>query len=214
MSDEWILSEVIPIYKNKGDAQVCRNYRGIKLHGHTMKFWERVIERRLRRETRVLGNQFGLMLGRTLIDKGTPMRYLRVVREGEDQRWVRWRAASRVLCDKKAPFKLKGRFYRVAIRPCILYGSECWTITKAQANKVEVVELRMLRWTCGKTILNMIPNGVSRIVLEVETIISKMRESRLRWFGHVRRMSQQGPVRRVEALIVNDKRRRGRPKLR
>ncbi|GJY00765.1 retrovirus-related pol polyprotein LINE-1 [Tanacetum coccineum] len=61
MSDEWILSEVIPIYKNKGDAQVCSNYKGIKLLGHIMKLWERVIERRLRRETRVLENQFGFM---------------------------------------------------------------------------------------------------------------------------------------------------------
>ncbi|GJW91913.1 retrovirus-related pol polyprotein LINE-1 [Tanacetum coccineum] len=49
MPDEWRLSEVIPFYKNKGDAQACSNYRGIKLLSHTMKLWERVIERRLRR---------------------------------------------------------------------------------------------------------------------------------------------------------------------
>ncbi|GKC02202.1 hypothetical protein Tco_0993812 [Tanacetum coccineum] len=79
---------------------------------------------------------------------------------------------------------------------------------------MEVAKLRMLRWTCGKTMLDMISNGVFRTVLEVETIISKMREGMLRWFGHVRRRPQQAPVRRVEALIVNDKRRRGRPKLR
>nr|GEW87802.1 hypothetical protein [Tanacetum cinerariifolium] len=35
--DEWRLSEVIPVYKNKGDAQACSNYRGIKLLSHTMK---------------------------------------------------------------------------------------------------------------------------------------------------------------------------------
>nr|GEX50756.1 putative reverse transcriptase, identical [Tanacetum cinerariifolium] len=94
--------------------------------------------------------------------------------------WMRWRAASRVLCDKRVPLKLKGKFYRVAIRPATLYGSECWPITKAQANRVEVAELRMMRWICGKTMLDMIPNGVFRAELEVESIIHKMREKRLR----------------------------------
>ncbi|GKF15360.1 retrovirus-related pol polyprotein LINE-1, partial [Tanacetum coccineum] len=40
---------------------------------------------------------------------------------------------------------LKGKFYRVAIRPTMLYRSECWPITKALTNRVEVAELRMLR---------------------------------------------------------------------
>ena len=44
MSEEWRRSVLIPIYKNKGDAQCCGNYRGIKLMSHTMKVWERIIE--------------------------------------------------------------------------------------------------------------------------------------------------------------------------
>ncbi|XP_017233036.1 uncharacterized protein LOC108207082 [Daucus carota subsp. sativus] len=39
--------------------------------------------------------------------------------------WLRWRAATGVLCDKSVPLKLKGKFYRVAIRPSLLYGTEC-----------------------------------------------------------------------------------------
>ena len=57
MPEEWRLSEVIPIYKNKGDVKSCDNYRGIKLLSHTMKLWERVIEMRLRRITKVAKNQ-------------------------------------------------------------------------------------------------------------------------------------------------------------
>ncbi|GJW92432.1 putative cytochrome P450 [Tanacetum coccineum] len=58
----------------------------------------------------------------------------------------------------------------------------------------------------------MISNGVFRVELEVESIIHKMREGRLRWFGHVKRRPHTFPVRRVEALLVDGLRRRGRPK--
>ncbi|GKE70956.1 hypothetical protein Tco_1529028, partial [Tanacetum coccineum] len=128
--------------------------------------------------------------------------------------WVKWKATSGVLCDRRIPLKLKGKFYRVAIRPAMLYGSECWPITKAQANRVEMAELRMVRWTSGKTMVDMIPNGVFRVELGVDSIIDKMREGRLRWFGHVKRRPQTAPVRRVEAMLVEGSRRRGRPKLR
>ncbi|KAM0057343.1 putative RNA-directed DNA polymerase [Helianthus debilis subsp. tardiflorus] len=65
MPDQWRSSVVVPLYKNKGDAQCCGNYRGIKLLSHTMKLWERVIETRVRRETQVSVNQFGFMKGRS-----------------------------------------------------------------------------------------------------------------------------------------------------
>ncbi|GKA98950.1 hypothetical protein Tco_0826887, partial [Tanacetum coccineum] len=102
----------------------------------------------------------------------------------------------------------------VAIRPAMLHRSECWPITKALANRMEVAELRILRWTCGKIMLDKIPNGVYRVELEVESIINKMREGRLRRFGHVKRRPQSAPVRRVEPLVVDRLRRRGRLKLR
>jgi len=37
MPQEWGHSTIIPLYKNKGDAQNCSNYGGIKLLSHTMK---------------------------------------------------------------------------------------------------------------------------------------------------------------------------------
>ena len=39
--------------------------------------------------------------------------------------WMKWRQASGVLCDKRVTQKLKGKFYRMMIRPAMLYGAEC-----------------------------------------------------------------------------------------
>nr|GEW42769.1 integrator complex subunit 11 [Tanacetum cinerariifolium] len=196
--------------RNKqGDAQVCSNYKGIKLLSYTMKLWKRVIERRLRRETLVFENQFGFMPERSSIEAIHLIRSL-MEKYRERQRDLHlafidlekaYDSVPRDLIWKTQIDKGASRRY---IKP----------ITKAPANRMEVTELRMLRWTCGKTMLDMIPNGVYRAELEVETIINKMREGRLRWFGHVRRRPLSALVRRVEALVVDDIRRRGRPKLR
>lgn len=37
---------------------------------------------------------------------------------------MKWRLASGVLGDMKIPQKLKGKFYRVVVRPALLYGME------------------------------------------------------------------------------------------
>ena len=40
--------------------------------------------------------------------------------------WIKWQQACGILCDKRVPQKLKGKFYRTVIRPAMLYGAECW----------------------------------------------------------------------------------------
>ena len=56
------------IFKNKGDVQSCSNYRGITLISHTMKLWERVLERRLRCELTFSNEQYGFMPGKSTTD--------------------------------------------------------------------------------------------------------------------------------------------------
>ena len=65
--------------------------------------------------------------------------------------WLKWRSATGVLCDRNIPVWLKGKFYRIAIRPALLYGTECWTIKRYHAQKMGVTEMRMLHWMCGNT---------------------------------------------------------------
>jgi hypothetical protein len=40
--------------------------------------------------------------------------------------WLKWRQVSTVLCDPRVSLKLKGKFYRTAIRSAMLYGAEYW----------------------------------------------------------------------------------------
>jgi hypothetical protein len=40
--------------------------------------------------------------------------------------WMKWHQTSDILCDKRVPQKLKGKFYRMEIRPALLYGAEYW----------------------------------------------------------------------------------------
>ena len=61
MPEEWRDSVLIPIFKNKGDVQSCRNYRGITLISHTMKLWEIIVERRLRSDLTFSEQQYGFM---------------------------------------------------------------------------------------------------------------------------------------------------------
>ena len=43
-------------------------------------------------------------------------------------RCIKWRQIYGILCDKKVSQKLKGKFYRTAVRLAMLYGVECWPI--------------------------------------------------------------------------------------
>jgi hypothetical protein len=74
--------------------------------------------------------------------------------------WLKWRRASGVLCYKNVPVKLKGKFYRTAVKSAMLYGTKCW---KSQhENQVSVAEMRMLRWMSGKTRHDRIRNDTIR----------------------------------------------------
>ena len=68
MPEEWRESVIVPIFKENGGIQDCGNYRGIKMISHTMKIWERIVDRRLREETSIGEEQFGFMPGRGTTD--------------------------------------------------------------------------------------------------------------------------------------------------
>ncbi|XP_055808172.1 uncharacterized protein LOC129876703 [Solanum dulcamara] len=163
-------------------------------------------------------------LGAQAIQKRSSCKYLGSIMQGSGEidddvthrigvGWMKWRLASGVLCDKNVPPKLKGKFYKVVVRPAMLYGAECWPVKTSHIQKMKVAEMRMLRWMCGHTRSDRIRNEAIRDKVGVASVEDKMREIRLRWYGHVKRRDTDTPVRRCERLVMDGYRRgRGRPK--
>ena len=65
---KWRFSNVIQLYKNKGDIQNCNKYRSIKWLRYIMKLCEKVIEGRLREDIRIAKNQFDFMPGKSTME--------------------------------------------------------------------------------------------------------------------------------------------------
>ena len=85
---------------------------------------------------------------------------------------------------------------------------------KTQEKKLNVAEMRMLRWMSGVTKLDRIRNERIRGTTKVGEIAKKVQEIRLKWYGHVLIREDEYVGKRVMAMEVPGKIRRGRPKQR
>ena len=76
--------------------------------------------------------------------------------------WNGWIRMSGVICDRRVPARVKGKVYRMAVRPAMLYGLETVALTKRQEAEMEVAELKMLRFSLGVTRMDTIRNEYIR----------------------------------------------------
>jgi hypothetical protein len=126
--------------------------------------------------------------------------------------WSKWRQASGVLCDKRCYPAIKGAVYKAMVRPALMFGAECWATKEEDMRKLEVAEMRMLRWMGGFTRMDKIRNEWFRDRFGVENIRGKIRESRLRWYGHIQRRDENEAIKRMLRYRVEGEKCRGRPK--
>jgi len=110
------------------------------------------------------------------------------------------------------------KLYKTLIRPVLAYGSETWVISKSDKASLGVFERKILRAIFGPTN----DNGEWRIrynnelytLYKENDIVTYIKINCLRWAGHVIRMEEKNPARRVLVTVVEGRRQRGRPKLR
>ncbi|KAK3566779.1 hypothetical protein QTP86_004518 [Hemibagrus guttatus] len=118
--------------------------------------------------------------------------------------WNGWRKVSGVLCDQKISARIKGKVYRTVVRPAMLYGLETVSLRKRQELELEVAELKMLRFSLGVTRLERIRNEYIRGTAHVGRLGDKVREARLRWFGHVQRRDMEVMFNKDQQRIIRN----------
>ena len=89
------------------------------------------------------------------------------------------------MCDQRIRLRVNGNVYKAVVRPAMMYGAVTCAVKKAKEKKLDVVEMRMLRWMSGVTKLARIRNERIRGTTKVGEISKKVQESTLKLDGNV-----------------------------
>jgi hypothetical protein len=81
----------------------------------------------------------------------------------------------------------KLRIFRACVVPVLLYGSEVWTLTVAQENRINTFYMKCLRTILGLNLGDRVSNLRIMELSGQPAIQNVMRRNRLRWFGHINR---------------------------
>ena len=91
----------------------------------------------------------------------------------------------------------------------MVYGLETVAVTKKQVEEIKVAETNMLRFAMGVLRKDKIRNEYIRGTLKVELLGMKIREGRLRWYGHVMKRDQEYVKRRVMEMELRERGKKG-----
>jgi hypothetical protein len=103
------------------------------------------------------------------------------------------------------------RFYNIMAIPTLLYGSECWTLTKIQISRLEAAKMCFLRSVAGYRSIDHRCNEDIREELQIIDINSRIKDYQIKWLQRLEIMEQN----RIPKLLLNYKPRgrrgQGRP---
>ena len=128
--------------------------------------------------------------------------------------WNGWRKVSEVICYRRLPARVKRKVFSSIVRQAMMYGLETVAVIKKQVEEMKVAEIKMLKFAMEVTRKDKIRNEYIWCTVKVKWLKMKMREGRLRCYGHVMRRDQKYEGRRVMEMELPGKRKRGRPKKR
>ena len=106
----------------------------------------------------------------------------------------------------------KVRIFKSNVRPVLLYGSECWRMTKNDIQKCETFQNK-----CLKRIMKIfwpikVTNSELREKANIKSVEETMKEKRWKYIGHILRRDRNDNRRIALQWTPEGKRKKGRPK--
>ncbi|CAF1351176.1 unnamed protein product [Rotaria magnacalcarata] len=104
---------------------------------------------------------------------------------------------------KTISIEAKLRIFRACVLPVLLYGSEVWSLTAVQENRISTFYMKCLRTILG---LNMGDHVANITIMQLSgqpSIENLMRRNRLRWFGHANRMENENGPHLVKKIMFS-----------
>ena len=123
-----------------------------------------------------------------------------------------WTAANKmeVIWKSRLNRSLKIQFFKSTVESVLLYGSECWTLTKSMENRLDGTYTKLLRKALNVSWRDRMRN--TELYGQLPSITDVIRTRRLRFIGHVWRREEET----LHKLLLWDpshgRRSRGRPK--
>jgi hypothetical protein len=81
--------------------------------------------------------------------------------------------------------KLRAQLFNSTVLPAMIYGSETWSLTKADRMKLSVTERAIERRMIGVTRLDHVTNEQLRRQTQVKDVVEEAEKAKLRWAGHL-----------------------------
>jgi len=114
--------------------------------------------------------------------------------------------------------KHKVTIYKTLIKPVLMYGAETWVLSKADELRLGVSERKILRRIygpiCEKAIWRSRYNEELYRLYDGADLVTTIQITRLRWAGHVMRMKDNLPCKKITLDKPECRRRAERPDLR
>ena len=108
--------------------------------------------------------------------------------------------------------RTKIQLYNSCVKSVLTYGSECWRVVKGDMSKISAFHNGCLRKICRIFWPSKLSNEELHAKTGCQDLVLQIKLRRLRWLGHVLRMSRDRVPRAVLGWTPPGKRRPGRPR--